>query len=163
MLQQIRRYGPLLVGQFRPQWPKVVLLAALLFGNVGLQLANPLVLRRFIDVVASSAASTRLTELATLFIILAFVTQVVAVLETYVATDVSWTATNQLRGDLAAHCLQLDMTFHNVHVPGEMIERIDGDVAQLANFFSRFVLQVLASVLLLLGAIVVLMVLDWRL
>ena len=64
MLQQIRRYGPLLVGQFRPQWPKVVLLAALLFGNVGLQLANPLVLRRFIDAVASSAASTRLTELA---------------------------------------------------------------------------------------------------
>ena len=43
MLQQIRRYGPLLVGQFRPQWPKVVLLAALLFGNVGLQLATPLV------------------------------------------------------------------------------------------------------------------------
>src|SRR5437763_6906697 len=163
MLRQIRRYGPLLVGQFRPQWPTVVLLAALLFSNVGLQLANPLVLRRFIDAVASSAASTRLTELEARFIVLAFVTRVVGVLETHVATDVSWTATNQLRGDLAAHCLQLDMTFHNVHIPGEMIERIDGDVAQLTNFLSRFVLQVLASVLLLLGAILVLIVVDWRL
>src|SRR5437764_13833648 len=115
MLRQIRRYGPLLVGQFRPQWPTVVLLAALLFSNVGLQLANPLVLRRFIDVVASSAPSTRLTALAALFIVLAFVTQMVGVIEMYVATDVSWTATNRLRGELAPHCPQLDVTFPRVH------------------------------------------------
>ena len=46
------------------------------------------------------------------------------------------------------------MDFHNRRTPGEMIERIDGDVTALANFFSQFVIQVLGSALLLLGAIV---------
>ena len=29
-----------------------------------------------------------------------------------------------LRADLAEHCLRLDMSFHNAHTPGEMIERV---------------------------------------
>ena len=36
-------------------------------------------------------------------------------------------ATNQLRHDLALHLLRLDLPFHKAHVPGELIERIDGD------------------------------------
>ncbi len=62
-----------------------------------------------------------------------------AVAETYVAENVSWVATNALRADLVAHLLRLDATFHTAHTPGELIERVDGDVATLARFFSRFV------------------------
>jgi len=54
------------------------------------------------------------------------------------------------------------MAFHNAPLPGELIERIDGDVAVLATFFSRFTLQVLASLLLLFGALLILVRLDWR-
>ncbi|MEZ4677830.1 MAG: ABC transporter transmembrane domain-containing protein [Caldilineaceae bacterium] len=82
---------------------------------------------------------------------------------TYVGEDVSWTATNALRADLARHALHLPMGFHNSHTPGELIERIDGDVSQLANFFSQLVLNVLANGLLVLGVIVLLGVEDWRL
>ena len=35
------------------------------------------------------------------------------------------------------------MSFHNDHTPGELIERIDGDVTELATFFSQFVLNLL--------------------
>ena len=42
--------------------------------------------------------------------------------------------TNQLRTNLATHCLQLDMPFHHRHTPGALIERIDGDVGQLERF-----------------------------
>ena len=62
---------------------------------------------------------------------------------TYVGEDVSWTATNALRADLTQHCLRLDMDFHNARTPGELIERIDGDASELANFFSQLVLRVL--------------------
>ena len=64
---------------------------------------------------------------------------------TYTSGRVGWTATNALRGDLARHCMMLDMSFHNRHTPGEVIERIDGDAEQLGSFFSTFVIHILGS------------------
>jgi ABC-type multidrug transport system fused ATPase/permease subunit len=75
---------------------------------------------------------------------------------------VGWTATNALRADLAEHCLYLDMSFHNARTPGEMIERIDGDMNSLSNFFSQFVIQVFGNALLLVGVLVLLYREDWR-
>jgi ATP-binding cassette subfamily B protein len=63
---------------------------------------------------------------------------------------------------LARYCLGLDMSFHTAHTPGEMIERIDGDVMALSNFFSQFILQVLGNSLLVIGVLVVLVREDWR-
>ncbi len=55
------------------------------------------------------------------------------------------------------------MGFHNDRSPGAMIERIDGDVTELANFFSQVILRVLANLLLLGGILFVLLLEDWRL
>lgn len=48
------------------------------------------------------------------------------------------------------------MTFHKQHTPGELIERIDGDVTAPAHFFSAFVARVLGNALLVLGILFVL-------
>jgi ATP-binding cassette subfamily B protein len=74
----------------------------------------------------------------------------------YTSQDVGWAATNRLRADLALHCLQLDMPFHKQYVPGELIERIDGDVTELANFFSQFTLRVVGNGLLVIGILALL-------
>ncbi len=50
---------------------------------------------------------------------------------TYVGDGVAWDATNDLRADLVLHLLKLDLGFHNARTPGELIERVDGDVGQL--------------------------------
>ena len=63
----------------------------------------------------------------------------------YLGTDVGWRTTNRLRSDLTRHVLKLDMSFHNDHPPGELIERIDGDVERLANFFSQMSIVVIAG------------------
>ena len=82
--------------------------------------------------------------------------------ETYLATNVGQQATNALRADLALHCLRLDPQFHNTHTPGELIERVDGDVDLLSNFLSRFAVQVVGNVLLLGGVLVLLARVDPR-
>ena len=41
-----------------------------------------------------------------------------------------------MRRDLAKHVLDLDMGFHKEHTPGELIERIDGDVTALSNLIT---------------------------
>jgi ATP-binding cassette subfamily B protein len=80
----------------------------------------------------------------------------------YLSENIAWKATNGLRNDLADHCLHLDLSFHNTHTPGEMIERLDGDVTALSNFFSQFLVYIVTSVFLLGGILVLLFREDWR-
>ena len=43
-----------------------------------------------------------------------------------------------------------------------MIERVDGDVGKLGNFFSRFIVALLGNALLLVGVLIMLFHIDWR-
>jgi ABC-type multidrug transport system fused ATPase/permease subunit len=158
----LRQYWNLLVKYLQPQSARVAGLAGLLFGSIGLQLVNPLLMRDFLDTAQTGGAADTLLRLAALFTAIALVQQVVAVLATYVSENVAWSATNELRADLAEHCLRLDMSFHNARTPGELIERIDGDVTTLANFFSQFVIQVFGNAVLMLGILALLFREDWR-
>jgi ABC-type multidrug transport system fused ATPase/permease subunit len=147
-------------------WPlraRALLLAALLLASIGLQLASPQLLRRFIDTAREGASNDALLRLAVLFFGVVLLGQLAAAAVLYLGTDVGWAATNILRADLLAHVLGLDMRFHNAHTPGELIQRVDGDVAALANFFSQFVVRILGSLLLVVGIVLLLIWEDWRL
>ncbi|MGN6562103.1 MAG: ABC transporter transmembrane domain-containing protein, partial [Thermomicrobiales bacterium] len=160
--QAPRRYWRLLSRYLRPQWPWMGLLAVILVGAIGVQVVTPLVASRFIDQAAGGGALRGLIALALLTMALALLGQGLAVAETYVAENVSWTATNALRADLVAHLLRLDAPFHSAHTPGELIERVDGDVATLARFFSRFVVYVLGNGALMVAMLALLFHVDWR-
>ena len=62
--------------------------------------------------------------------------------------DVGWLTTNTLREKVALHRLRLDMPFHLRHKPGQLIERIDGDVAVLSGFLSQLLISALQSQLM---------------
>ncbi|GAB4206685.1 MAG: ABC transporter ATP-binding protein [Roseiflexaceae bacterium] len=139
-----------------PQRLRLLLLTVLLLSSTGAQLAGPQVLRMFIDTATTGGAFQVLLWIALAYLGVGLLSQVLAVLTTYTGNTVGWAATNQLRADLAAHCLRLDMPFHNARTPGEMIERIDGDVTVLSNFFSLFLFQVIGNLLLLVGVLIAL-------
>ena len=145
MVFPVKRYFVLLVTYLRPQWYRTVLLALFLLLNIGLQLLNPQIIRYFIDTALGNGASLSLLLAALAFIGVALLNQAIAVASSYLSTNIAWTATNQLRSELVAHCLSLDMGFHKGRTSGEMIERIDGDVDDLSNFFSQFVVSVLTN------------------
>jgi ABC-type multidrug transport system fused ATPase/permease subunit len=158
----LKRYWDLLADHIRPQMVRFVILAVLLLSSIGLQVVNPQLMRRFIDATMAGEDTERLAILAMVFIGFALLQQLIGVGAAYVGEDVAWTATNALRAELARHCLYLDMSFHNDRSPGELIERIDGDVAQLSNFFSQLVIRVVGNILLLVGILVALYLEDWR-
>lgn len=43
-----------------------------------------------------------------------------------------------------------------------MVERVDGDVAALSNFFSQFAIDVLGHIALVAGVLILLFLEDWR-
>ncbi len=155
-----RRYWVLLKRYLQPQkWRVAGLLGVVLLG-IGLRLLNPQVIRFFIDsAVSGQSTLSQLWQAAFAYIGIALVIQALSVLATYLGENIGWTATNQLREDLAHHCLHLDISFHKNHTPGELMERIDGDVTLLANFFAQFTVRVMGNVLLVLG---VLLLLFWE-
>ena len=158
-----RRYWELLAKHITPQKGRFATLSALLLTSISLQVVNPQIMRYFVDASSSGRDARALALAALAFIALAILQQAIGVGASYVGENVAWTATNALRAELAQHCLTLDMGFHNNSSPGELIERIDGDVSELANFFSQLVIRVVGNILLLLGVLIALALEDWRL
>ncbi|MFD2700677.1 ABC transporter ATP-binding protein [Paenibacillus shunpengii] len=140
-----------LLRYLKPVKGRLLLLLVMLLTSTGLQLLNPQIVQRFIDTAAGGGLLGTLFQLAGIYLVVAVVNQLITVAVSYFGNDVSWRSTNQLRGDLLKHCLRLDMKFHNVRTPGEMIERVDGDVTAISNFFAMFIVQVVGSFVLLAG------------
>jgi ATP-binding cassette, subfamily B, bacterial len=163
MTRLLRPYGGLLVAYLKPQRGRALLLATLLVASIALQLASPQVVRHFIDIAQHGGPLPELTRTAALFIGVVLGGQLLAAVVLYLGADVGWVATNLLRADLLAHVLRLDLRFHNARTPGELIQRVDGDVDALSNFFSQFVGRVLGSMLLVCGIVLLLLWEDWRL
>jgi ATP-binding cassette subfamily B protein len=146
----------------RPQRAWIGLLALLISATIGLQLLNPQVVRTFVDAAQAGAPWRTLLTYALFFFGMALLQAVVQLATTYTGERVSWRATNALRQDLAAHTLGLDLPFHHAHAPGALVERVDGDVSQLAHFFSQLLLQLLGNLLLAIGILLLLWREDWR-
>ena len=138
------------------------LLTAMLLGAIGLEIANPQILRAFVDGALAGRELAALVWLGGTFLVVALLHQSLKAAANYVGEDVAWRATNLMRLDLTAHCVDLDMGFHNDSSPGELIEWIDGDIEQIAKFFSQLVIQVVGNVVLLVGILAALFVEDWR-
>jgi ATP-binding cassette, subfamily B, bacterial len=158
----LKRYWSLLHTYLRPQWPRMILLGLLLAFKIALRLVNPQIVRVFLDQAFAGAETGVLLRNGAAFFIIAAAAQLVTVVNVYVGELVAWTATNALRFDLLRHLLGLDMTFHKIHTPGELTERVDSDVDALSSFFSQFVLSVLGNGILAAGVLVLMYREGWQ-
>ncbi len=155
-------YRTILATYLKPQREQFLGLAVALLGGIGLQLLNPQILRYFIDTAIAGGQQRSLLLAAGAFIAIALLQQGLAIATTYFSETIAWRATNTLRLDLAHHALSLDLAFHKAHTPGELVERVDGDMDALSRFFSQFVLQVVGNGLLVVGVLLMVWREDWH-
>lgn len=141
---------------------RLAALGVLLGVSSALPLAGPQLLRGFIDQAAARRPLAVLGLIAGGYVAVALTRQVLAVAATYGATQLAWAASNDLRATLVRHSLELDLSFHGIHPPGEMLERVDGDVTAVSSFVSSFLLRVVGSGLTLVGVLAVVLLEDWR-
>ncbi len=147
-------------------WPdrgRWLALGALVAASSVLVITGPLVVRRLVDRAAAGADANELRGLAAVFLLVALLAQVLAVIVAWRATTAAWATTNDLRLDMTRHVLGLDHEFHRRHTPGELIQRVDGDVTSVSEFLGLVVPKALGAALTIGGMVIVLAVLDWRL
>ena len=127
-----------------------------------LPLIGPLLVRAFVDRAVAGAPTSELAPLAIAYVFLGVTRQVLDVGVVWVSTSLVWRVTNDVRVALAEHVLRLDPGFHQRHAPGALAERVDGDLTAVADYLASFVVRVVGALLTVLGAIVVVAIIDPR-
>lgn len=152
-----------LAALLRPDAKRWVVLGALIAASSAGALVGPLIVRMIVDTAADGTTAAEVVRLGVLFLAAAVGTQFLGVVVVNVATRAAWRITNGLRLDITRHVLELDHEFHRRHTPGELIQRVDGDVTNVSDFLSQVVPKVVGAIMMLGGMLGVLLVLDWRL
>ena len=155
------KYWILLRKYLAPYRVNIVILFTFLLLSISLQLINPQIIKYYIDtfglldegLISLNQSKLILLEAAIFYILIAIIQQILYVFSVYISLKLSWNTTNKLRSDLASHCLNLDMSFHNKYSSGKMVERIDGDITTLSNFFSQFSIMLVANAILVFGVL----------
>ncbi len=147
----------------RPDAGRWVGLGALVATGSALAIAGPLVVRRIVDITVDGTTASAVTRLALLFLVIAVTAQLLSVIVAWLATVAAWRTTNDLRLTMTRHVLGLDHEFHRTHTPGELIQRVDGDITSVSEFLGQVVTKAAGAALLVAGMVIVLSVIDWRL
>jgi len=152
----------LLAATLRPERRSVTRILAVLVAAMALRLSMPVLLGVFVDDAVNGRSLDRLTQVAGLYIGAALAAEGLQLAVVWSSVKLSWRAGNRLREQLADHALRLDLGWHGRHSPGQLIERIDGDVEALGVFFANVVLEVLGNAILVVGMLAVAFAIDVR-
>lgn len=157
--QQLRRVFALL----RPYRSRLALaLAAIAIGSL-LGLAGPYTLQFLIDAVFLENDRGLLNRI-TLALILIFATQsVFYFLRSYLLASIGERVMADLRLRLFAHLHSLSLSFFNERRTGELVSRLTNDVATVRSLLTSDIATALAQALSFIGALVLILVTDWRL
>ena len=152
----------LLANYLRPERRQLGALVALLVVAMVLPLAGPLLVGRFVDAALAGDETGVLVGLAVAFLVTTLTGDALQLVVTWLSVRLAWRMGNSLRSDLCRHALSLDLDWHGDHSPGQLIERIDGDIDAVTKFSSTAVLHLVGNAILLIGVLVVSAFIDWR-
>lgn len=163
MRPHLREQKPLLAGGL-----------VALFAEVAMRLLEPWPLKFVIDaVVAESGGDVGGTQPASLQTVLLVASGALLVvvslraLAAYLMTLCFALAGNRLlttvRSDAYAHMQTLSMAFHDKSRTGDMVSRVTSDVGRLKEVAVTAALPLVGNVITMMGMVVVVAILDWRL
>lgn len=150
----IRAYWALLSSKLAEVKTMAILMVITVLSSVALKVWAPQILRAVIDGAIERAPHEELLSLAFLFLAVAIGRSALVITASWLAEHVGWRAANSLRQDLFEHVLSLDVSFHKKHTPGELIQRVDGDITEMSSFFSSLIVDFVANALLIIGSII---------
>lgn len=152
-----------MLRSMRPRLRTTVALLISILAATILPVLAPQLTKQFVDQAIAGSALGPLIMLAAGYLLLAVGGLAARTTAGWVADGWAWDGTDRLREHLAEHVLGLDLAEHGRRSPGELIERVDGDVMAIADFVVAFVMDVVVSILLLIGVLVSVLLIDARL
>ena len=147
----------------RPYWKALSATGLLVLLRVGLRLLPPLFQREVVDGVIQDQSVARLPWLIGGLIGVHAVIQLTDYGDMYLRHALGARFILDLRVRLYQHLQRLSLSFYNQTSTGELMSRVTNDVNAMEQFVTHGVPLTVVDLLRLLGAAVVLLVLNWRL
>ena len=141
---------------------RVVALGAIAAVGATLPLVGPLLLKLIIDRAVEGAATSELVVPASFYVGVAVVSQIIAIGVLWAATKLTWNVTDAARVELTGHVLDHELAFHHTKTPGELVERVDGDLTAVSDHLANFAVTLMSVIFTLGGMVIVVSVIDWR-
>jgi ABC-type multidrug transport system fused ATPase/permease subunit len=152
-----------LFGFLRPHWKTLALALVLLLGRAGAELVPPLLQRAVIDGVIGTRDLTRLAPLIAAMVGIYLVIALVNSGDMYVRHTLGVRVIVDFRVRVYSYLQRLSLSFFERMSTGELMSRVTNDVNELEQFVTHGSALLLADLLRLVGAAVILLVMDWRL
>jgi ABC-type multidrug transport system fused ATPase/permease subunit len=126
------------------------------------KLAPPYLAGRVVDDVINTGSTPTLVRIAIALAVAIVVAWLAETAETWLVGDVGQRALMDLRFRLVDHLQTLSMRYYDRASAGRVMSRVTNDVEALNNIVSGGLNQLVSNVLLVVGTVVVLLLLDWR-
>jgi len=152
-----------LYGFVRPHRRAIGLLLGLSLGASLLALAQPWLVKTLIDDGLLAKDYQTLWRMAAIMIGAGLVGTVLAGVNRYLHTRLSGRILFALRDDLYRHLQQLSPTFYGRRRTGDILSRLDGDVAEIQRFAVDSLFSAVSAVIGLVGAVALMLMLSWQL
>jgi ATP-binding cassette subfamily B multidrug efflux pump len=139
----------------------VVLAFVLIYTLMGL--LGPYLMGVAIDRFISAKDISGLAGIALLMLAAYLLNNLFQALANWIMAEISQRALKQIRRDLFGHLQELSLSFFDHHPAGELMSRLTNDIDAINQAVSQNITSLIASVLSMVGILVAMFILDWRL
>ena len=146
-----------------PYWKTLIVTGVLLLGRAGVALIPPLIEREIVDQVIVAGDLSALGVLAAGLVGVYALAAIIAVGDNYLRHSLGERFILDLRVRLYRYLQRLSLSFFERTSTGELMSRVTNDVSALEQFVTHGSALTVVDLLRLVGASVVLFVLNWKL
>lgn len=146
-----------------PFWLPMLLAALCLLLASGTNLIFPWVIQHLLDSVFLRHDQSLLNQIALLLLAVFFLSMLFGFGQNYLTSYVSERLVADLRKQIHTHLQSLSLAFFNTRRVGETMSRVTTDVTRVQTGLTTNILGLAQQVATLVGAVVIIAVLDWRL
>lgn len=152
-----------LVSYMKPYRVEVILLVCLVIGGMFALLAGPYLLHLAIDRHIQPRNLGGLEYIALLLIVVMVANLVISYLNEYRLQMLGQRIMNDIRKQIFSHLQRLDVKYFDRNPVGRLMTRVMGDVQVLNELFTSGVITIFANLLIIIGIMVVMVLMNWKL
>ncbi len=152
-----------MLALLRPHRGRVALTALAILAATGAGLAPPYLAGRAIDSGIVTGDIAALDWIVAAFVAVAVLYAGTTFLQTYLVGWIGTRALQDLRERLFSHLQAMSIGFFTRRSPGALISRMTNDIEALNQLVTSGVVTLFSSTLTLIGVVVILLLLDWKL
>jgi ATP-binding cassette, subfamily B, multidrug efflux pump len=152
-----------LLGYLRPYRRQVVIAVVAIIGHSCLELAPPYLTKMAIDRYIPTRDLSGLGSMAAVYLVVLVASFILEYIQTWTMQATGQRIMFDMRMQMIEHLQRLDLRFYDRNPVGRLMTRVTTDVDVLNDLFTSGVVSVFGDVFTLVGIMVVLVWMDWRL